>query len=414
MNPPHTTSLKTARQLQNIRAFVSVADAESVSKAAGQLFKAPSAVTRSIIELERLLRVALFDRKPRGMQLNIYGRAVLVRAQRIRDELRTATEGLLASFSAGTRPSPTAVNNLLFNGRKLLLLINLVDFRSVSLAGAQMRLTQAGVSMALARIESIVGEPLFIRKAEGLAPTAATEQLAMHARRVIAELRHLESDISSVSGSLAGSVVIGTTPLGRTHLFPMAIAKATSSHPGLRITTVESMYDELITSLRNGDIDLVIGVVRPRNLSRGLITEPLLTDRLSIVVRAGHPLLRREGLKLSDLMEERWILPRRPLVDASFRNHGLAPPDPTIETGDLAIVKQLLYASDMIAVTSPLQLGNQLQSGSLVELPVVLSGTNRQVGITRREGAMLSPAALAVLDEVRSHVRSRRAGGKKR
>lgn len=411
MTQAYSSPPEAEQQLQNLRIFISVADAESITRAAEQLFKAPSAVTRSIIELERAIGVPLFERKPRGMLLNSYGEAVLARARRIHNEIQSATDEFLRSKAKAPASSTSVISNLLFHYRKLQLLIHLATLRNISAAAAQMNMTQAGASMALSRLEAVLGQSLFQRRMQGMVATEAADRLVMHARRVFAELRHMSSDISAISGTLTGSVVIGATPLGRTHVFPTAIATAISRHPGLRVNIVESEYEPLIGSLRSGDIDIVFGVLRPSHLNQGLITEPLFTDRLGVVVRAGHPLAQRTNLNMSELLTGRWILPslgRRPLVDACFEKLGLKPPTPSIETGDAAIIRQLLDASDMIAVTSPHQLMFEIRSGSLTELPVTLGGTTREVGLIVRDGAMLSPAALAVLDAVRSQVHTQR------
>jgi LysR family transcriptional regulator of gallate degradation len=399
------------QQLHNLRIFVSVADTESISRAAKQLFKVPSAITRSIVELERAIGVPLFDRKPRGMLLNAYGEAVLVRARRINDEIQLAVDEFLDPKAKASPSSRTSISILLFNSRKLQLLIHLVELRSLSSAAVQMELTPAGVSMALARIEGVFGQSLFHRGLEGMIATESAGRLVMRAKRIFAELRHIESDISVISGNLTGSVVIGTTPLGRTQIFATAIATATAHHQGLRVTTVDNSYDHLLASLRSGEIDFMFGALRSRNQCQGLVTEPLLIDRLAIVVRAKHPLVGKRELRLSELLRERWIFPRmigRPLVDASFRKMGLQPPVPAVEAGDPSVIRQLLVASDMLAVTSPLQLVFEIESGALVELPVTLEGTIREVGLVVRDGAMLSPAARAVLESVRSQIQVRR------
>jgi LysR family transcriptional regulator of gallate degradation len=410
MTETSNNSLHIEQQLQNLHIFVSVAGAESITRAAERLFKVPSAITRSIIALEHSLGVSLFERKPRGMLLNAYGEAVLARAQRIHAEIELAVAEFLRATIKNPPSSLSSISSLLFNSRKLQLLIHLTAFRNISSAATHMGMTQAGASMALSRIEAVFGLPLFQRRMQGMIPTEETERLVVHARRVFAELRHLGSDISAISGNLTGSVVIGTTPLGRAHFFPTAIATAISRNPQLRVTTVESMYEQLEGSLRSGDIDIVFGVLRPRHLCHGLITEPLFADKLSVVVRAGHPLARRKQLHLSELLSEKWILPRpnalgKPIVYASFEQPGLKPPIACVETGDLAILRQLLIASDMLAVTSPHQVEFELSSGALIELPVNLKTAQREVGFIIREGAMLSPAAHVVLEAVRSQVR---------
>ena len=311
--------------------------------------------------------------------------------------------------------SPSAINSLLFNGRKLQLLTLLAELRNISSAAARMNMTQAGASMALSRIEAVFGQSLFQRRLEGMVATDVAIRLVRQARRVFAELRHMQSDIASLAGTISGTVVIGTTPLGRIPIFASAIAEANARHPGLRVATIESTYEQLLRGLRSGEIDILIGVLRSQELTHGLKTEQLFHDRLSVLVRAGHPLAARKDLKIADILAEKWILPRpnalgRPMIEAAIAKLGCAPPVPIVETGDLAIIRHLLHASDMVAVTSPHQLLLEIESGRVVELPVSLPGAEREVGMVIREGALLSPAAEAMMEFVRSQVRKRGKG----
>lgn len=388
-----------------LRPFMAVAQVGSVVGGAEQVFKAPSAVTRSVSELERLLGARLFERKPRGMLVNAFGQAVLLRAKRIHDEIDIAAE----EFTRCRPPSHTlhsALVNLMFNGRKLWLLISVSEHRSLSSAAAHLGMTQAGASMALSRMEANLGAELFQRMVQGMVPTDATARLVMRAKRVFSEIRHMQSDLAAIAGSLAGVVTIGTLPLGRTFVVPSGIALALSQHPGLRVVTFESQYEQLISSLRNGDIDVLFGALRPNNLGQGLTTEHLFNDRMGIVARCGHPLAGHSKLLLKDLLNEQWILPRpsapgRRLVDASFQEMGLKAPCPSVETGDLAMLRQLLSSSNMLTAISPHQLMFEIKAGILTELTVQLGATTRSIGFTLRHGSSLSSATLVVLDAIR-------------
>jgi LysR family transcriptional regulator of gallate degradation len=241
-------------------------------------------------------------------------------------------------------------------------------------------------------------------------PTELAEGLAGHAARIFAELRHLDSDIAGIAGDVAGAVVVGTTPLGRSHVFTSAIAAACDRHRSLRVTTIESSYGDLIANLRRGSIDLIVGVPRPAEESAGLKSETLFVDHLVVLVGAQHPLAAVSDLAMVDLLEHRWILPRssvlgRSFIEGCFETMGLTPPMPAIETGDPAIIRQLLVSTDMIAASSPHQLRPELEARSVIELPVLLPGAERVVGLIQREGAMLSSAALAVADEIRQQAK---------
>jgi LysR family transcriptional regulator of gallate degradation len=403
------TDNHTANVLDQLRPFMAVADKGSVVRGAEQVFRAPSAVTRSVLELERSLGMALFERRPRGMLRNAYGQAVQVRALRILDEAQAAADEFVRTAAASASLHNVLVN-LMFNGRKLQLLIGLSEHRNMSTAAGHLGLTQAGVSMALSRMEVALGQPLFQRMMQGMVPTDATTRLVVRAKRVFAEIRHMQSDLAAVSGKLAGVVTLGTLPLGRTFVVPTGIAHALTLHPGLRVVTFESHYEQLIASLRNGDIDVVFGALRPNDASPGLVTETLFSDRIGILARTGHPLTHKTPLSLQDLLDQAWILPRpnapgRRVVEAFFQEAGLALPAPSVETGDLAMLRQLLNSSDMLTAISPHQLMFEIANGSLTELPVPMGSTTRKIGFTLRQGSALSPSALAVLDAIRAQAR---------
>lgn len=404
MSEIHPADAETEDYLHHVRDFVAVARGGSIAKASARIFKAPSAIARAIGELERGLGVPLFERKPRGLLLNAYGKAVLARALRINEEI---AEAETAMVSGGRRRDAgrSAVANLLLNGRNIRLLAALMDLRNLSGAATRVGLTQAGASMALSRMEKAVGARLFQRMMRGMMATDLGAALVSRGKRIVAELRHMRSDIAAIAGTLRGHVAIGALPLSRTHVLPTAIAATLARHPSIRITIVESTYDVLAAGLRDGEIDFIVGALRGGDKKSELATESLFEDRLGVIARAGHPLFGKR-VPLKDLLTAKWILPRpgapgRQLIDQSFRQLRIEPPMPAVETGDLALIRGLLMKSDMLTAISPHQLHHELASGALIELSVRLDASSRKIGITTRERAMPSPAARAVLDEIR-------------
>jgi LysR family transcriptional regulator, regulator for genes of the gallate degradation pathway len=395
--------------LAHLRAFLSVAGTGSIAKSSGELLKASSAVTRSIRELEAALDAALFERGSRGMLLNTVGETVLRRAARIQDQAEQIADDMARSKASGAI-SRNVVAGLMFSGRKLRLLEQLAELANLSAAADRLGLTQAGASMALSRIESGVGQTLFHRLPKGMVATDAARKLVAAGKRIFAELRHMEADLSALAGTQQGTVIIGALPLGRTHIVPTAIARTLARLPKIRVRMVEAPYDALVSGLRTGDIDIVFGALRPQ--TPGLIGEALFSDRIGILARSAHPLARARApeIRLESLLNEQWILPRpdapgRRVIDDSFAELGFAPPTASVETGDLAMVRQLLRSSDMLTAMSPRQLQVEIESGVVTELPVALGRTTRRIGLTLREGALLPPIAHAILDDIREQAK---------
>jgi len=66
-------------ELRHLRAFLAVADEGSANRAGAALFRAQSAVSRSIRKLESEFGAPLFERRARGMLLTEFGRALPLR-----------------------------------------------------------------------------------------------------------------------------------------------------------------------------------------------------------------------------------------------------------------------------------------------------------------------------------------------
>jgi LysR family transcriptional regulator, regulator for genes of the gallate degradation pathway len=77
----HLDSSALQVNLRYLHTFIAAAESGSIANAAKMLFRAPSAVARAICALEAALRADLFERKPHGLLVSSYGRALLLRAK---------------------------------------------------------------------------------------------------------------------------------------------------------------------------------------------------------------------------------------------------------------------------------------------------------------------------------------------
>jgi LysR family transcriptional regulator of gallate degradation len=408
INDRHGEAL--AINLRHLRAAIAVANQGSIARAADELFRVSSAVTRSIAELEEALGQPLFERRARGVVPNAYGESVLLRARRIEQEFDQASEQLVARGGVKGSHDLHATFASILNGRRLAILASLAEKRSITAVARAFGVTQPGISAALKDLEVACGVPIFERSARGMTPTQAGEILVFHCRRVLSELRHIMPDLAAIEGRLQGSITVGALPLARTHILPVAISSLLRQHPQLHVSTVESPYEVLAGSLRSGDIDFILGALRNVSHDSEIREEPLMLDRISVIARAGHPLAGRR-VDFKDIRSATWVLsrrgaPSRELFDRFFSDARQGAPQPSVETGDLAVLRGLLLESDMLTAISAHQLRYEIQGGSLVVIDFPLDRTMRQIGISLRQGALPSPGARALMDEVRAVVKA--------
>jgi LysR family transcriptional regulator, regulator for genes of the gallate degradation pathway len=397
------------RELLNLaylRAFRLVAQTGSATRAAQSLFRAQSAVTRSLQELEAAVGETLLERRSSGMLPTPAGRAVLLRCERIFGELEELGQWCAVRQSRRRTTNSATLPAFLLNTRRLQLFSALARHRHMPSAAQTLGLSQPAVSSAIRIMETGAGMQLFHRSPRGLLLTSEGETFVLHVRRALNELRHIPDDLAALRGTIQGYVTVGALPLGRTLILPGAIARVAAQYPGVRIVTDESAYETLVAGLRAGDIDFVLGALRQNDASSGLSNERLMSEAMVVLARRDHPLAGSTGLTLKELVSAQWVLPRshapaRGMFEAQFKRWKLKPPMPTVESADLAVIRGLLTHTDMLAVVSAQQLHYECESGQLVVLDIAMQSTQRDIGLTLRAGGTPSPAARVLIDAIR-------------
>jgi LysR family transcriptional regulator of gallate degradation len=392
--------------LRHLHAFRVVAATGGIRRSSLSLFRASSAVTRSVSTLEAQLDVQLFERKGSGMLLTAAGEVVRLRADRIDAELQAVRDDAVRAQERAQAHPGRKVGGVeaLLNERRLQAATLLAEVHHMPTVAHAMGTSQSAVSQAVARLEDMLGQPLFLRTAHGMLPTDAGRRWIERFERALAELRHIPEDVAALAGVVQGTVTIGALPLARTRLLPMAIASVLQRHPRLHVSSLESPYGELTAGLLSGRIDFIVGALR-NNPGEAFSAHRLFTDKAALVARAGHPLASRKKLRIADLQGYPWVLsrpgaPLRESLGQFFHHHGTEAPKPTVETGDLALLRGLLMSSDMLTVLSAHQLHYEVATGQLVVLPFDMPGLERSIGVMTRKGAHLAPGARALLDEM--------------
>ncbi|MFC5460568.1 LysR family transcriptional regulator [Massilia niabensis] len=407
--PPAKPAFSCLVNFRHLQALIAVADNCSVTRASEQLCRAQSAVTRSIHALEEALNVELFERKASGMLCNAFGSAVLYRATRAFSEFEAGVSEISGKTRESSRISNVHFPSSLFHESRLEAFVKLAESGHMPTVAKELGVTQPAVSRALNDLESKLGLDLFTRTSKGMLLTVSGERLFFRVKRALLELRQVEADLAALQGTTRGRVVIGALPLGRTSILPLAMTNVLRKHPQLQIATVEGPYESLAARLRAGDIDFIFGALRPADHARDFTSEPLLSDSMAIVVRAGHPLAQVQGLALKDLAALSWVLPNgstpaRKQLDLAFKLEGLPPPLAAVETSDLAILRGVISNTDQVTAISATQLEYEIDAGMLTVLDIALPNTTRVIGITQRADSSASPGASTLIAEIRGIV----------
>lgn len=364
---------------RHLRALPAIIARGSMSAAAESVGLSQPALTQGIAKLERRLGVALFERQPGGMAATVEGEMLGRRVDAAFAQLARASRGIARGF---------AQPELLMTSTQLRAFLALADFGGFMRAAEATGLSQPALHRAVRELEQVCGVPLVERRGRGVALTARGHRLARGVRLAGAEIAAGIAEIRGEDHEGGSSVTIGAMPLSRAAILPRAIARFTAEYPRVRIDVVEGSWRELIDPLLDGVIDLTIGALRDHP-PPGLDQLPLVVDRLAVIARADHPLIRVSAPTLATLASYPWIVgqtgtPLRSEWEALFAGQPL--PSAPIECGSVMVVRQVLRETDFLTLLSPDQVELEIETGILATIGPPLSQSSRTIGITTREG----------------------------
>jgi DNA-binding transcriptional LysR family regulator len=292
--------------------------------------------------------------------------------------------------------------------RQLKLAVALDEQASVLRAARSLGMSQPAATKLLADLEHESGGPLFVRSNRGVLPNARGEAMIRHARMVLSQVGSAIQELSDMDDGTGGSVSVGCFYAASATLLPRAIAALRRARPKVSITVTEGGSASLFPLLERGELDFVVGRVPEHGMHADIVHEILYRETIGILVRKGHRLSRKRSLKLTDLLEEAWLLPPpetavRQRLDLLFRDAGLIPPKPAVQSISVGMYRRLLLETDMLAVLSDLALADDFSAGLVTRLPIELPSVS--MCVLHRAGTPMSPAGLALVQAVRAVAR---------
>ena len=170
-------------------------------------------------------------------------------------------------------------------------------------AARDLHIAQSALSQQVGRLERELGVELLRRTTRRVEVTEAGEVVLARARRALAEAEGVRADLDALQGLVVGTLRLGGVPqIGPVHAVGL-IADFTRAYPGVAITVRDDVALTLLGELRNGDLDLVMGLVDPATLD-GLDGVRLYDEELVVIAPLDHPLARAKNVPVGRLAAE--------------------------------------------------------------------------------------------------------------
>lgn len=189
---------------------------------------------------------------------------------------------------------------------------------NVTRAATRVGVSQPAMSAALSRLRKLLGDPLFLRSAEGLLPTPRARELA---EPISQALRQIEATLvrkpDFVPAVAKLTVNLGLSDYPAFVVLPALLEALAEQAPGISVNVhAFNDRDHAVDLLDAGAIDVAIGVP-PTHSDGRILTRPILRDEFVTIIASKHPAARR-GMSMKTYLS----LPHA-LASPEGQRHGL-------------------------------------------------------------------------------------------
>ncbi|MGO4279060.1 MULTISPECIES: LysR substrate-binding domain-containing protein [Cupriavidus] len=174
----------------------------------------------------------------------------------------------------------------------LLTLDVLLAEHNVTRAAERLHYSQPSVSVHLAKLREIFGDPLLLPGPRGMRPTARAESLREPLRQALAALEAAVAPSSPFDPAQADHTWrVAATDYGESTIVLPALSTIRAAAPGTRLAVLDMVPASIARQAEQGEIDLAFHT--SDGAPPGLRRRALFTERYVLVGRAGHPRLKR-------------------------------------------------------------------------------------------------------------------------
>lgn len=281
--------------------------------------------------------------------------------------------------------------------------LTLSQEKSFRVAADVLGLSPSALSRQITTLETRLGNRLFDRDTRSVTITDAGRAFARVAERMVNTYEDGMAEFGTYQSAQRGRLTIAGLPSITASLLPQILRNFTADHPDIDLRIIDALSGSVLDAVDTGqaDIGFTAGTVTARSR---LAFQPLMEDEFVALGMPDGPLREDRGYGWAELVAMPFIVMEpgtsvRELIDGTCLRFGHTL-SPRFEVAHLATAGALVSAGLGITVLPKLTLA-VLRCENLVIRDILDFGARRRIGLVRRSGRTLSPAAAAFLNYVR-------------
>lgn len=296
--------------------------------------------------------------------------------------------------------------------QKIRQVVEISRLGSFTRAAKHLGTSQPALSRSIARLEDMLGAPLFERSGEGARPTPLAQYIVSRGDLAIRSIAALEHEARMLAKGAAGRLVLGVGPLVGELLLSPLCERLIREFPALSLRIVTHYGQDLLTLLGERKVDLVLGASGDRSNNdaeeiTGIRAVQLFKSRVFFFSRPDHPIASRgRRLKPVELLQYPFAgagLTKQqrdefPAELTRAQRHNLN----AMMISDLDVIKHLMLTSDTIGYALGQIYLEDMHQGRIARLDVEYSGLHYCEAFTNQEShhSLVVERCIAIATEV--------------
>jgi len=277
---------------------------------------------------------------------------------------------------------------------------DLLSFRAVAelsnfrKAAESIHISQPAFSRRIDKLEQALGVRLLDRTTRRVTLTAVGRDFARKVQGILDDLDNTLLGIRGVAATRMGEVSIACVPSTVYYFLSQVIRRYHEQYPKIRVKVLDSGANDVLAAVARGEADFGLNFMGSQEPD--IEFKSLLEERFVAACRRDHPLARKRKATWSDLAQYDFISVSKSSGNRLLLDQALAKvsgrPQPLYEaehvTTMIGMVEAGLGVAAVPALAMPAADHPLLVSVQLID-PIV----TRRIGLIRRKGRTLSPAA---------------------
>ncbi|PIT83286.1 LysR family transcriptional regulator [Limnohabitans sp. 15K] len=298
-----------------------------------------------------------------------------------------------------------------FDLQQLQAFIAVAERGSFRAAADHIHLSPPALSRRIEKLESIIGTRLFNRTTREVELTSIGRIFLDRARAAIDDLESAILGISDIAATRSGRVTVACVPSAALYFLPHVISSFSVKYPSIRIRVIDESMNQTLQSVLTGESDFGIGFMN--TLMPEITFEGIHNDPFVVAMRRDHALSSRKSVNWAHIENERLISVarssgNRQLLDDVMSKMGLLP-NFAFEVSHIGTLLGMVEAGLGIAAVPRTALPTN--HPVVIGLPLKNPSIARSLGLLRKQGSTLRPAAAMFHDHLFEALQKRKISG---